>query len=52
MVDNLGLTAAQRGKVKDVISALERHVDEHINESVWRRQFCCHKSLVRFLMIT
>jgi hypothetical protein len=39
VVENLGLTAAQREKAKDIISALERHVDGHINESVERKKF-------------
>jgi hypothetical protein len=39
VVENLGLTAAQTEKAKDIISALERHVDGHINKSVERRKF-------------
>ena len=38
IVDNLGLTTAQRGKTRDIIAAIERHVDGQINESVE-----CHK---------
>ena len=39
IVDNLGLTADQRGKAKDVIAAVERYVQGQINETVERRNF-------------
>ena len=39
IVDNLGLTAAQRGKVKDIITAIESYVQGQINETVERRNF-------------
>ena len=39
IVDNLGLTAAQRGKVKDVIASIERYVQGQRNETVERRNF-------------
>ena len=39
IVDNLGLTAAQRGQVKDIIAAIEQYVKGQINETVERRNF-------------
>ena len=39
IVDNLGLTAAQRGKVKDVIASIERYVQGQRNETVEHRNF-------------
>ena len=38
-VDNLGLSVGQRGKVKNIIEAIQEYVDGHINESVERRNF-------------
>ncbi len=42
IVDNLGLTATQRGKVQDVITVIERYVQGQINETVERRNFRRH----------
>ena len=39
IIDNLGLTAAQRGKVEDIVVAMEHYVNGQINESVERRTF-------------
>ena len=39
IVDNLGLSVGQRGKVKNIIEAIQEYVDGHINESVERRNF-------------
>ena len=39
IVENLGLSTAQRGKIKDIIAAIQRHVDGQVNESVERRHF-------------
>ena len=39
IVENLGLSTAQRGKVKDIIAAIQRHVEGQVNESVERRRF-------------
>ena len=39
IVDNLGLTVEQRGKVKDVITAIEQYVKGQTNETVERRNF-------------
>ena len=39
VVDNLGLTAAQRGNAGHVIDAMTRYVDGQVNESVERRNF-------------
>ena len=38
-VDNLGLTNAQRGSVAEIVVAIQRYVEGHINESVERRTF-------------
>ena len=42
IVDNLGLTAAQRGKVKDIIKAIESYVQGEINETVERQHVRRH----------
>ena len=39
IVDNLGLTAEQRGSVKEIIAAIEHYVHGQINETVERRNF-------------
>ena len=39
VVDNLGLTAAQRGNAGHVVDAMTRYVERQINESVERRNF-------------
>ena len=39
IVDNLGLSVGQRGKVKNIIEAIQEYVDGHIDESVERRNF-------------
>ena len=39
VVDNLGLTAAQRGNTRYVIDAMTRYVEGQINESMERRNF-------------
>ena len=39
IVENLGLTVTQRGNVKDIVDAIQRYVEGHINESVERRNF-------------
>ena len=39
IVDNLGLSTAQRGRVTDIIQAMQQCVDGRINESVERRNF-------------
>ena len=39
VVDNLGLTAAQRGNAGHVIDAMTRYVEGQINESVERKNF-------------
>ena len=39
IVDNLGLTAEQRGSVTSIVEAMQRYVEGHINESVERRNF-------------
>ena len=39
VVENLGLTAEQRGRVQDIILAIQQYVDGHLNESVERRNF-------------
>jgi hypothetical protein len=39
IVDNLGLTAVQRAKVKDVIASIERYVQGQRNETVECRNF-------------
>ena len=39
IVDNLGLTERQRGSVPEIVAAIQRHVEGHINESVERRTF-------------
>ena len=39
IVDNLGLTKANRGKVESIVEAMQRYVEGHINESVERRNF-------------
>ena len=39
IIDNLGLTATQRGKVEDIVVAMEHYVNGQINESVERRTF-------------
>ena len=36
IIDNLGLTAEQRGKVADIVVAMEHYVNGQINESVER----------------
>ena len=37
IVDNLGLTQAQRGKVASIVAAVQAYVEGLINESVERR---------------
>ena len=39
IVDNLGLSVEQRGKIEDIIQAIRNYVEGHINESVERRNF-------------
>ena len=39
IVDNLGLTRAQRESVEDTITAIQQYVDGQVNESVERRNF-------------
>ena len=39
IVENLGLSAEQRGKVAEIVAAIQRYVEGHINESVERRTF-------------
>ena len=39
IVDNLGLTEEQRGKVASIIAAIEQYVQGQINETVERRNF-------------
>ncbi len=39
IVDNLGLTAEQKGNVTSIVEAMQRYVEGHINESVERRNF-------------
>ena len=39
IVDNLGLTGAQRGNAKEIITGIQRYVEGQINESVERRNF-------------
>ena len=39
IVDNLGLSEAQRGSVKDVVDAIQSYVEGLVNESVERRIF-------------
>ena len=39
IVDNLGLSADQRGSVKETVSAIQRYVQGQVNESVERRNF-------------
>ena len=39
IVDNLGMSAAQRARASDIIQAVQQYVDGHINESVERRNF-------------
>ncbi len=39
IVENLGLSEEQRGKVTEIIAAIQRYVEGHINESVERRTF-------------
>ena len=39
VVDNLGMTVAQRGSVDEIISAIEQYVRGQLNESVERRNF-------------
>ena len=40
IVDNLGLSVGQRGKVKNIIEAIQEYVDGHINEhrNFWHRK--------------
>ena len=40
IVDNLGLTAQQRGSVEATIAAIQSYVEGQINETVERRNFC------------
>ena len=42
IVENLGLNDEQRGSVTDIIAAIQRYVEGHINESVERRTFFRH----------
>ena len=42
IVDNLGLTAEQRGSVTSIVEAMQRYVEGHINGSVERRNFRRH----------
>ena len=39
VVGNLGLSAAQRGNVKDIVAAVQSYVEGQVNESVERRHF-------------
>ena len=39
IVDNLGLTTEQRGRVADIVAAIERYVKGQVNESFERRTF-------------
>ena len=39
IVNNLGLTQEQRENANDIITALKRYVDGHVNETVERRNF-------------
>ena len=39
IVDNLGLTATQKGDAKQIVTAIQRYVEGHINESVECRNF-------------
>ena len=39
VVDNLGLSEDQRKDVKEIVSAIQRHVEGQVNESVERRNF-------------
>ena len=39
VVDNLSLFEEQRGKVAQIIEAIERYVEGHVNESVEQRNF-------------
>ena len=40
IAQNLGLTTEQRNDVTQIIEALQRYVDGHLNETVERRNFC------------
>ena len=47
IVENLGLDDAQRGSVTEIVTAIQRYVEGHINESVERRNtFCKKKTLI------
>ena len=39
IVENLGLSDDQRGNVAEIVAAIQRYVEGHINESVERRTF-------------
>ena len=39
IVENLGLSETQRGSVEAIVTAIQRYVEGHINESVERRHF-------------
>ena len=41
IVENLGLDNAQRGSVAEIVTAIQRYVEGHINESVERRTSPC-----------
>jgi hypothetical protein len=52
VVDNLGLTDAQRASVDNIIAAIEAYIQGQINESVERRTFVDgYSRKVRHLMI-
>ena len=40
IVDNLGLTTEQKGDVDAIITAIKRHIDGLVNESMERRKLC------------
>ena len=39
IVDDLGLSADQRGDAKEIVLAIQRYVEGQVNESVERRNF-------------
>ena len=39
IVENLGLSNMQRNRVAEIVAAIQRYVEGHINESVERRTF-------------
>ena len=40
IVQNLGLTGAQKKDAVEIIAAIQRYIDGHVNETVEQRDFC------------